>query len=124
MYRREVAAGWLLRGLTAEYLLRRLYAVRPRDKLLLHAAAGGMGIIMSQWATSLGAVVIGHCRLGSKAAIARVNGCAEVIATDLEDFVCQSSGIDWLETAWTQCMTVLARRRSSDRWSASGHVAW
>jgi NADPH2:quinone reductase len=55
----KVAAATLLRGLTAEYLLRRLYRVKAGDTILVHAAAGGMGLILGQWANALGARVIG-----------------------------------------------------------------
>ena len=55
----ELAGATLLRGLTAEYLLRRLHVVRPGQTVLVHAAAGGMGVILSQWARALGATVIG-----------------------------------------------------------------
>lgn len=82
----EVAAALLLRGLTAEYLLRRLFKVKAGDNVLVHAAAGGMGLILSQWASALGARVIGTVGSDAKMAIAREHGCAEVIVYTREDF--------------------------------------
>jgi len=82
----EVAAAMLLRGLTAEYLLRRLYNVKAGDNVLVHAAAGGMGLILSQWAHSLGARVIGTVGSDAKVAIAKEHGCADVIVYTREDF--------------------------------------
>ncbi|MCY1232036.1 Quinone oxidoreductase 1 [compost metagenome] len=83
----EMAGANMLRGLTAEYLLRRLYPVRPGDAVLIHAAAGGMGVILSQWARALGATVIGTVGSEIKAAVARVHGCHHVINYRSEDFV-------------------------------------
>ncbi|WP_373376217.1 quinone oxidoreductase [Cupriavidus nantongensis] len=75
----EVAGATLLRGLTAEYLLRRLYAVQPGDAVLVHAAAGGMGVLLSQWARALGATVIGTVGSEAKRAVALAHGCHHVI---------------------------------------------
>ena len=75
----ESAGANLLRGLTAEYLLRRLYVVRPGDTVLVHAAAGGMGVLLSQWARALGATVIGTVGSPAKMATALANGCHHVI---------------------------------------------
>lgn len=75
----EVAGATLLRGLTAEYLLRRLYAVQPGDVVLVHAAAGGMGVLLSQWARALGATVIGTVGSEAKRAVALAHGCHHVI---------------------------------------------
>ena len=86
----ETAGANLLRGLTAEYLLRRLYVVRPGDVVLVHAAAGGMGIILSQWAHALGATVIGTVGSPAKAAVARAHGCHHVIDYRREDFVART----------------------------------
>jgi NADPH2:quinone reductase len=82
----KVAAATLLRGLTAEYLLRRLYKVKPGDTILVHAAAGGMGLILGQWASALGARVIGTVGADSKIDIAKEHGCSEVIVYTREDF--------------------------------------
>lgn len=86
----EVAGATLLRGMTAEYLLRRLYVVRPGDTVLVHAAAGGMGVILSQWARSLGATVIGTVGSPGKVAVALAHGCHHVIDYRREDFVART----------------------------------
>ncbi|MCW5650309.1 MAG: quinone oxidoreductase [Ramlibacter sp.] len=83
----EVAGANLLRGLTAEYLLRRLYRVGAGDAVLIHAAAGGMGLILSQWARALGAIVIGTVGSREKAAVALAHGCHHAINYRQEDFV-------------------------------------
>ena len=83
----ETAAGMLLKGMTARYLLRATYVVKPGDTILLHAAAGGVGLIMSQWAKALGATVIGTVGSDAKAAIARAHGCDHVINYSTEDTV-------------------------------------
>jgi len=86
----EAAGANLLRGLTAEYLLRRLYVVQPGDGVLVHAAAGGMGVILSQWARALGATVIGTVGSPDKAKVALANGCHHVIDYRREDFVART----------------------------------
>lgn len=83
----EMAAAMMLKGLTAEYLLHRTYAVKPGDTILMHAAAGGVGLILCQWARHLGATVIGTAGTEEKAALARENGCDHVILYRSEDFV-------------------------------------
>ncbi len=82
----EQAAGTLLRGMTAEYLLHRLYQVKPGDRILVHAAAGGMGQILSAWGRALGAEVIGTVGSEAKMAIARACGCHHVVNYRTEDF--------------------------------------
>ncbi|MGD9536018.1 MAG: quinone oxidoreductase [Alphaproteobacteria bacterium] len=82
----EIAAAAMLKGLTAEYLLRRCYPVKPGESILIHAAAGGCGLIMSQWARRLGAVVIGTVSSAEKAALALAHGCHHVIDYSREDF--------------------------------------
>ena len=86
----EIAGATLLRGLTAEYLLRRLYVVQPGDAVLIHAAAGGMGVILSQWARALGATVIGTVGADAKIATALAHGCHHVINYRSEDFVART----------------------------------
>ena len=86
----EVAGATLLRGLTAEYLLRRLYVVQPGDSVLVHAAAGGMGVILSQWARALGATVIGTVGSAAKRDIALAHGCHHVIDYRSEDFAART----------------------------------
>ncbi len=83
----ETAAGMMLKGMTARYLLRATYVVKPGDTILLHAAAGGVGLIMSQWAKALGATVIGTVGSEAKVAIARAHGCDHVINYSTEDTV-------------------------------------
>ena len=78
----EQAAAVLLKGLTAWYLLRRSYRVRKGDVVLLYAAAGGVGSLAAQWATHLGATVIGVVSTDEKADLARANGCKHIIMAD------------------------------------------
>jgi NADPH2:quinone reductase len=81
----RTAAAVLLKGLTAEYLIRRTYAVQPGETILVHAAAGGVGLLLCQWATLLGARVIGTVGSEAKVGLARANGCAEVLVSSRED---------------------------------------
>lgn len=83
----ETAAAAILKGLTAQYLLRGAYPVRAGETILVHAAAGGVGLIMCQWARHLGARVIGTVSTPEKAALARQHGCAEPIVYTEEDVV-------------------------------------
>lgn len=82
----ETAAAIMLKGLTAEYLLHRSYAVKKGDTILVHAAAGGVGQILTQWGKHLGATVIGTAGTEEKAAAAKANGCDHVILYRKEDF--------------------------------------
>jgi NADPH:quinone reductase-like Zn-dependent oxidoreductase len=77
----ETAAALMLKGMTAEYLLYRLHRVRPGDTVLVHAAAGGVGLLLCQWAQALGARVIGTVSSDAKAELARANGCEHPIVT-------------------------------------------
>lgn len=81
------AAGMMLKGLTAQYLLRRTYRVQPGDAVLIHAAAGGMGLILCQWAKHLGATVIGTVSTEAKAEQAKAHGCDHPIIYTQEDFL-------------------------------------
>lgn len=83
----RTAAAMMLRGLTVQYLLRRVHRVMPGQTLLFHAAAGGVGLIACQWAKALGATVIGTVSTPEKAAIAHAHGCDHVIITTQENFV-------------------------------------
>ena len=83
----QIAAAVMLKGMTAQYLLRRTYKVGRDTTLLFHAAAGGVGLIACQWAASLGATVIGTVGSAGKALIARAHGCAHVINIREEDVV-------------------------------------
>ncbi|MGV9945933.1 quinone oxidoreductase family protein [Rhodococcus aetherivorans] len=81
----ETAASMTMRGLTSAYLLRRIVALDAGDTVLLHAAAGGVGSIVTQWANLLGINVIGTVSSDAKAEIARANGCAHVIVYTREN---------------------------------------
>lgn len=81
----ETAAAMTMRGLTSGYLLRRLHAFKAGDTVLLHAAAGGVGLIVSQWAKLLGIRVIGTVSTEEKAEIARAHGCSDTINYSHED---------------------------------------
>jgi NADPH2:quinone reductase len=82
----EQAAAMMLQGMTAEYLLRRTFPVKPGQTILIHAAAGGVGLIMCQWAKHLGATVIGTVGSDAKAELARAHGCDHPIVYTREDF--------------------------------------
>jgi NADPH2:quinone reductase len=82
----EVAAAMMLQGMTVEYLLRRTFPVKSGQTILVHAAAGGVGLIMCQWAKHLGATVIGTVGSDEKAALARTHGCDHPIVYTKEDF--------------------------------------
>ena len=81
----EAAAGSLLKGMTAEFLLRRCRPVAAGDTILVHAAAGGVGAILCQWAKALGVHVIGTVGSEEKAAMAKAHGCEQVILYRTED---------------------------------------
>ena len=83
----EQAAALMLKGLTAEYLLRRTYRVQRGDWILVHAAVGGVGLILCQWAKALGAKVIGVVGSEAKAALARRNGCRHVLVMGRDPLV-------------------------------------
>jgi NADPH2:quinone reductase len=85
----EQAAAMMLKGMTAEYLLRRTYKVKPGDTILCHAAAGGVGLILGQWAKHLGATVIGTASSSEKIALARAHGFDHVINYREQDFVAE-----------------------------------
>ena len=89
----EQAAGMMLKGMTAQYLLRRTFKVEPGNTILIHAAAGGVGQILSQWAKHLGAIVIGTVGSQDKAAIAKANGVDHTILYREEDFVARVKDI-------------------------------
>ncbi len=83
----EDAAGMMLKGMTAEYLLLRTYPVKPGDTVLYHAAAGGVGLIFGQWARKLGVTLIGTVGSAEKAELAKAHGYEHVINYSEEDFV-------------------------------------
>ena len=81
----EVAAAMTMRGLTAAYLLRRIWPLKAGDAILVHAAAGGVGLILTQWAKLLGLTVIGTVSSDAKAKVAKSRGCDHVILYGRED---------------------------------------
>lgn len=81
------AAAMMLKGMTAQYLIRRIHRVKSGDTILIHAAAGGVGSIVCQWAHSLGATIIGTVGSEAKAQTAKANGCDYPIIYTQEDFV-------------------------------------
>ena len=81
----ETAAAMTMRGLTSSYLMRRIYDFKPGNTILLHAAAGGVGLIVSQWAKLLGLTVIGTVSSDAKAEVARAHGCEHTINYSHED---------------------------------------
>lgn len=80
------AAAMMIKGLTAQYLLRQTFVVKPGDTVLIHAAAGGVGLLLCQWAAHLGATVIGTVGSDEKAALARAHGCRHVVIYTRENF--------------------------------------
>jgi len=83
----QQAAAMMLKGMTAQYLVRRTYTVKPGDTILVHAAAGGVGLILCQWAAHIGATVIGTVGSDAKAELARTHGCHHTIVYTRENFV-------------------------------------
>ncbi len=83
----ETAAAMLLQGMTARYLLKQTYPVTKESVILWHAAAGGVGLIACQWASYIGATIIGTAGSDEKLALAKDNGCTHVINYRTEDFV-------------------------------------
>lgn len=83
----DTAAAMMLQGMTVQYLLRQTYPLKGGETILLHAAAGGIGLIASQWAKALGVTVIGTVSTDEKAALAKAAGCTHVINYKTENFV-------------------------------------
>ena len=96
----EVAAACLVKGLTAHFLLHEVHVLQPSETVLIHAAAGGVGLLLCQWAKSIGARVIGTVSNATKAALAREHGCDDAINYTETDFVAavnqitQGEGVD------------------------------
>jgi NADPH2:quinone reductase len=86
----KTGAAMMLQGMTVRYLLRQTYKVGPGTTLLLHAAAGGIGLIACQWARHLGATIIGTVGSAEKAELAKANGCHHVINYKTENFVART----------------------------------
>ena len=89
----KVAASVMLKGMTAWYLCKRTYKVKKGDTIVVHAAAGGVGQILCQWAKALGATVIGTVGSDAKAVIAKKCGCKHVIVIPREDLVARVKAI-------------------------------
>jgi NADPH:quinone reductase len=85
----DQAAAMMLQGMTAHMLLRQVFAVKGGDTILIHAAAGGVGLIVCQWAKALGATVIGTVGSDEKAELARAHGCDHPIVYTRQDFVAE-----------------------------------
>jgi NADPH2:quinone reductase len=83
----KTGAAMMLQGMTAQYLLRRTCPIQAGDTILIHAAAGGVGLIVCQWARALGATVIGTVSSDEKAALAKAHGCDHAIIYTRENFV-------------------------------------
>jgi NADPH2:quinone reductase len=83
----DTAAAMMLQGLTVQYLLRQVFALKGGETILFHAAAGGVGLIASQWARALGVNMIGTVSTDEKAALAKAHGCTHVINYKTENFV-------------------------------------
>lgn len=83
----RTAATLMMKGMTAQYLLRQVYPLKGGETILYHAAAGGVGLIVCQWARALGVNMIGVVSTDEKAAIAKANGCAHTIVTARENIV-------------------------------------
>ena len=83
----KTAAAMMLKGLTTQYLIRQTYRIKAGETILLHAAAGGVGLILAQWAKHLGVTVIGTVSTDEKAKLAQAHGCAHTINYAREDFV-------------------------------------
>jgi NADPH:quinone reductase-like Zn-dependent oxidoreductase len=126
----ETAAALMLKGMTAEYLLHRTHRVKPGDAVLVHAAAGGVGLLLCQWARALGARIIGTVSSEAKAELARANGCEHAIVTRSYSFaektkqVTGGRGADVIydglgREAAAENLAALARR---GHWVSYGHA--
>ena len=89
----EQAAAMMLQGMTVDMLIRSVRPLKAGDTILVHAAAGGVGLILCQWASALGATVIGTVSSEEKAELARANGCAHPIIYTSQDFVAEVDGL-------------------------------
>src|SRR5438874_8964570 len=89
----DQAAAMMLQGMTAQVLIRQVYPVKAGDLILVHAAAGGTGLILCQWAAALGATVIGTVSTEAKAEMAHAHGCNHTILYTKQDFVAEVSRI-------------------------------
>lgn len=117
----DVAASLMLKGLTAQFLVNSCYAVKSGNRVLVHAAAGGVGLLLGQWLRALGATAIGTVGSAAKVEKARANGYAHVIDTSREDFIARvqeitaSAGCDVVydsvgKDTWRGSLKCLKRR--------------
>ena len=110
----KTAAAMMLKGMTAQYLIRQVYKVQSGDTILIHAAAGGVGLIVSQWAKALGATVIGTVGSDAKAELAKANGCDHPIVYTRDNFVEKV-----LEITGGKKLSVVYDSIGKDTWPAS-----
>lgn len=110
----RTAAAMMLKGMTAQYLIRQVYKVQSGDTILIHAAAGGVGLIVCQWAKALGATVIGTVGSDAKAELARANGCDHPIVYTRDNFVEKT-----LEVTGGKKLPVVYDSIGKDTWPAS-----
>jgi NADPH2:quinone reductase len=89
----DQAASMMVQGMTAQVLIRQIYTVKPGDLILVHAAAGGTGLILCQWAAALGATVIGTVSTEAKGELAHAHGCSHAILYTKQDFVAEVTRI-------------------------------
>jgi len=114
----EQAAAMMLQGMTAHMLLRSVHKVKPGETILIHAAAGGVGLIVCQWAKALGATVIGTVGSDAKAELARAHGCDHPIVYTARTLPRKSTASPPVRSSrWS--MIRLARTHSTDRSTAS-----
>jgi NADPH2:quinone reductase len=118
----ETAAAMTMRGLTSAYLMRRIYPFKSGDTLLIHAAAGGVGLIVSQWAKLLGLRVIGTVSTEEKAAVARAHGCDEIINYSHEDVARAPSWPRSTRSSAAACWSASARPPARSK--ASTPICW
>ena len=113
----------MLKGMTAQYLVRRTHAVQKGDTILVHAAAGGVGLILCQWAKHLGATVIGTVGSEEKAKLAREHGCDHVVFYRTEDVAGTRARASRAARACPSSTTRSARTRSPRRSTACARAA-
>ena len=117
----DVAASALLKGMTAHYLITSVYPVQSGDAVLVHAGAGGVGLILTQWATNLGVRVITTVSTPAKAELSRQAGATDVLDYPGDDAAEFGRRIRDLTAgpAWRRCSTASGRARSTPAWPAS-----
>lgn len=119
----ETAAAALIQGMTAHYLSEAAYRVQPGDTVLVHAGAGGVGLLLTQMATLRGGRVICTVSTAQKEKLARDNGAAEVIRYTETDFAAEVARLT-AGAAWPRSTTALGARPSTATWQASRYAAY